>query len=569
MTTDTVIDPSPAAAEPAHAGHDAPAGDAALTGVSAFFVGVADWATTTDHKKIGRLYAGFGLLVLAGAAVVGALLGFERADEGSELLDASALLQLFQVYRVGLILGGLLPIALGLALAVAPLQVGSRQVAFPRVALSGFYFWLGGVTFVFVALGRNGGFGGGDPHAVDMFLAGIGLAVVGLAATAMALATSILTARAPGMTMRRVPLFAWSALIGSLALLLVLPVVFGTIIYLFVDHRLGESNNFGGAVGTSAWLGWFLTVPAAIAFAVPAVGVASELMPVTFRARQQLRGVAFAGLGLVGVAALAAMTHQMLIEVEFDGDLGEKRIVKDAATHLLFAGLPLLGIVVVLGMGALTAKSGISGAGKPNITAAFVFAFLGVGLIALGLVGNFLHALIDLELAGTAFEEGATLLVVYGALLALLGGLAFWAPKLWGAVVPALHGVPVALLGAAGAVLAAGSAIIGGILDQPGGVPGDDAAVARALSLDFSDAAPLLAVLGLIGHAAVALTIVAFAALIMKVRRSNATDEQNPVHGHTIEWGTTSPAPTDNFVTVPTVASPEPVFDLSYEGTLS
>jgi heme/copper-type cytochrome/quinol oxidase subunit 1 len=128
--------------------------------------------------------------------------------------------------------------------------------------------------------------------------------------------------------------------------------------------------------------------------------------------------------------------------------------------------------------------------------------------------------------------------------------------------------VPLALLGAAGAVLAGGSAIAGGLLDQPGGLPADDAAVARLMSLDFSDAGSLLAVLGLIGHAAVALTIVAFGVLLLKVRTAGATDEENPGKGHTIEWGTASPAPTDNYVHVPTVASAEPVFDLSYEGTL-
>ncbi|HWL45350.1 MAG TPA: cbb3-type cytochrome c oxidase subunit I [Ilumatobacter sp.] len=568
MTTETVLDPSHAAAEPTHDAPSASADGAASGSISAFFIGAADWVTSPDHKKIGRLYAGFGLLVLAAAAVVATLLGLERADDGTALLEAGALLQVFQVYRVGLIVGGLVPLALGLALAVAPLQVGARQAAFPRVALVGFYFWLAGLTFTIVALGRNGGIGGGDATGVDLFLAGLGLAALGLAATATSVATTVLTARAPGMTMRRVPLFAWSALIGSLGLLLVLPVVFGTVIYLFVDHRLGASQNFRGAPGIGAWLGWLLTVPAAIAFAVPAVGVAAELFPVTFRARQQLRGVAFAGISLVGVAALAAMTQQTAIEVSLSTDQTFGEFVDGAVPFLLFAGLPLLGLLIVFALGGLTAQTGIGTAGKPNLSPAFLFAFIGAGLVMLGLVANFLQGITNLELLGTAFEEGATLLVAYGALLALLGGLVFWAPKLWGVVVPPLHVVPLALLGAAGAALAGGSAIVGGVLDQPGGVPTDDAAVARLLSLDFSDAGSLLAVLGLIGHAAIALTVVAFAALLLKVRTSGVTDEPNPGKGHTIEWGTASPAPADNYPHVPTVASAEPAFDLSYEGTL-
>jgi heme/copper-type cytochrome/quinol oxidase subunit 1 len=561
----TTIETHHTAAEPVGPSAGSTASGVATT---AFFAGFADWVTSTDHKKIGRLYAGFGLLVLAGAAVVAAVLGLERADDGSSLVDADALLQLIQVYRVGLILGGLVPLTLGLSIAVAPLQLGARQIAFPRLALTGVYAWLGGLVLTLVALARNGGIGGGDSQAVDMFLAGIGLMLVGLTASAVCVATTVLTTRAPGMTMRRVPLFAWSALIGSLGLLLVLPVAFGCVIYLFVDHRLGISANFGGAEGVAGWLGWLFTVPAAIAFAVPAVGVAAELVPVTFRTRQAMRGTTFAGIGLIGVAALAAVTHQMTIEVSLDTDQQFGDFVDAAVPFLLFAGLPLLGLAIVMGLGALTARTGIATAGKPNVTAAFLFAFFGLGLIGLGLVANALQAFTDLELLGTAFEEGATVLVAYGALLGVLGGLVLWAPKLWGSVIPALHVVPLALLGAAGAALAAAAPIVGGFLDQPGGLPTDDLAVERLLSLDFSDAGSLLAVLGLIGHAAVALSALGFLALLAKVVAAGEPADENPFGGHTLEWGTLSPAPADNYAAVPTVASPEPVFELSYEGTL-
>lgn len=565
MTTiETHPSDAPSAAHP-----DAHPAIAGSSGASGFFAAVADWVTTTDHKKIGRLYAGFGAVVLAAAAVVGALLGLERADDGSSVIDADALLQLVQVYRVGLIVGGLVPIALGLALAIAPAQVGARQIAFPRVALVGCYFWIGGMALTFVALGRNGGIGGGHAQSVDQFLAGLGLALVGIAASALSVATTVLTARAPGMTMRRVPLFAWSALVGSLALLLVVPVAFGNIIYLFVDHRLGVSANFLGAEGVAAWLGWLFGVPAVLALAVPAVGVAAELIPVTFRGRQQMRGVAFAGIALVATAAFAALSQQRVIAVDLDRSQSPGEFLEDLIPFLLFVGLPLLGLVVVLGLGALTAQAGLAKAGKPNLTPAFLMGFLGLGLVALGAVANALQGLTDLELLGTAFEEGATLLVAYGALLALFGGFVFWAPKLCGVVIPALHVVPLALLGAAGAVLAGGASIVGGILDQPGGIPANDADVQALFSLDFSDAGSLLAVLGLIGHAAVALTVLGFGLLVLKVLGgADADTPANPFSAHTLEWGGPSPLPADNYPVVQTVASAEPVFDLSYEGTL-
>ena len=105
--------------------------------VASFFIGVARWVTTTDHKKIGRMFTLSGLGLLLAAAALGVVLGLERADEANSIVDADALLQLFQAYRVGLVLGVLAPAALGLALAVAPMQLGARSVAFPRLALTG------------------------------------------------------------------------------------------------------------------------------------------------------------------------------------------------------------------------------------------------------------------------------------------------------------------------------------------------------------------------------------------------------------------------------------------------
>src|SRR5690606_20509385 len=127
-----------------------------------------------------------------------------------------------------------------------PLQLGARSIAFPRVALTGCYAWLAGLTLAMVALGGNGGIGGGDARMVDLFLAAHGLMALGLAASAGALATSVLTSRAPGMTMRRVPLFSWASLIGALGVLLSLPVVFGMVVYLYLDHHYAQLN-FGGA----------------------------------------------------------------------------------------------------------------------------------------------------------------------------------------------------------------------------------------------------------------------------------------------------------------------------------
>jgi heme/copper-type cytochrome/quinol oxidase subunit 1 len=555
----TTIDTRPDTADAASG--DASAGSAA----GSFFATAGAWVTTTDHKRIGRLYAGFGLLVLLATAVLAAVLGIERADDGNALLDGDALLQMFQMYRVGLVFGAIIPLGLGLAIAVAPLQLGARSIAYPRLALTGFYAWLGGLALTMAALGRNGGIGGGDPHMVDLFLAGHGLMIIGLLASAGCVATSVLTTRAPGMTMRRVPLFAWSTLISALGMLLMLPVLFGAIVYTFVDHRLGVQGNFGGAEGIASWVGWTFSVPAIVVFALPAVGVGAELVPVAFRSRQALRGVIFAGIALVGVTALAATTQQFVHDLTFDTD--GQTFAEDVFPYLIFAGLPLLGLVIVMGLGGLTAKTGMAN-GRPRLTAAFVFGLLGADLVATGVAANALHGITDLELIGTSFEEGATLLVVYGTAMAVMGGLVFWAPKLWGRIVPDKQLMPLALLAFAGTALAALPLVVAGFLDQAGGVPGNDADVARLLSLDYDGSAQLWNVLSLVGHGLIALTALAFAGLLLKTfTGAGEAADDNPFDGHTVEWSTTSPAPAHNYEHVATVASPEPQLDTTDDTT--
>jgi heme/copper-type cytochrome/quinol oxidase subunit 1 len=418
-----------------------------------------------------------------------------------------------------------------------------------------------------VALGRNGGIGGGDPQAVDQFLVGHGLMIVGLTASAGCVATSVLTTRAPGMTMRRLPLFAWSTLIGALGMVLALPVVLGAVIYLFIDLRLGSQANFGGAEGIGSWIGWAFSVPAIVVYALPAVGVGAELVPVTFRQRQAMRGVTFAGIALIGIAALAATTQQFGFDVTFDTD--GTTFLEDVLPFLIFAGLPLLGLVMVMGLGGLTARNGLAH-GRPRITSAFAFSFFGLGMILVGLIGNFAMSITDLELLGTTVEEGATLYVVYGTALAVMGGIAFWAPKLWGRVLPEAQLLPLALLGLLATVLASLPMYVAGVADQAGGMPASDLDVAALLSLDYGGPAALWNWLSMAGHGLMALTVVAFAGLLLKAFVGPAEPvDDNPFGGHTVEWGIPSPAPATNYEHVATVASAEPQFDMTYEGSRS
>ena len=521
-----------------------------------------DWLTSTDHKKIGRMFIGGGLLGLLATVVVNVFIAIERVDGGSAALDRDSWMQLLSAQRVGLVFGAALPLAAGLALAVTPLQLGSRALAFPRLAASGMYMWLGGLILAIVSIAANGGIGGGDADMVDLFLASHGLMALGFSAVGVSLATTVLTTRAPGMTMRRVPFFAWSSMVFGLSLVLVMPVLLGTIVYLFVDHRSGTREAFGGNDGIATWAGWIFTQPTTFLLAIPALGVFVELLPVTFKKRTPARGIVFAALALVGVGALAGTTQQISFEVPWAGtdlyigggdDISRK--IQDLLPWLIFHGLPILGVGALVLMGLFLARPEKNDDGStvtPNLTGGFLLAAAGYAMVLVGIHGSALTPIEDLGLGGTVFSEGSLLYIAYGTALGVMGGVALWAPKLWGRLVGFGMVAPLALAGLGGTILAAFPLYIAGFLDQP-----------ESLGYQNSDL-QIWNVLALVGQLLMALTVVGFVGLLARAVFSGDDESvaDDPYDGHTIEWTTTSPAPAHNFVDVPTINSAEPLLDL-------
>ena len=549
MTTIETAEPAPAESDD----HASGSGTDARPHHRTVEVQPPKWLSSTDHKIIGQLFLIGGLLGLLATVVVNVIIGIERVDGGDVTFDNS-ISQMFDAQRVGLVFGAALPLALALCIALVPLQLGARAIAFPRLASIGFWLWFGGLVLNIVALASDGGTLGESADMVDLFIASLGLMAVGAVAAAMSIGTTVLTTRAPGMTMRRVPFFSWSALITSIALVLVMPVFTGTLVYLFLDHRNGRTG-FGGNAGFATWAGWLFTQPATYIFAIPAIGVFAELLPANFRKRTPARGVMIFGLALVGVAALGGVTQQNVARLPWSGSelnldhFGNK--FDDLVPFTAFNVLPLLGMFVVLLMALVLIKpeKGV----RPNITGALPFALFGTGMIAVGMAGTVLYAIDDLALQGTVFEEGILVYVVYGAALAIMGGVVWWAPKLWGFAPATAKVVPIALLGVLAIVLATFPQYIAGFLDQPAGwvYTNDDLSIWNILVL--------------VGHGLMALTVLAFIGLLAGARRSRDRDEaigDDPWDAQTLEWTTTSPAPSDNFVDVPLVHSAEPLLDL-------
>jgi heme/copper-type cytochrome/quinol oxidase subunit 1 len=531
------------------------AGEAAVVDRAEPFTGAGVLATS-DHKTIGKVLVGGSLLGLLTVATVGVILGIERVDGDGTLLDPGDLSQLFAAYRVGLVEVAALPLLLGLGVFVVPLQLGARALAFPRLAAAGVWSWLAGMILVIIALAFNGGPLGADSQMVELYLGGNVLTLVGLTAVAVSVAASVLTTRAPGMRLHRAPLFAWASLVGSMALALVLPVAAGAHILQYVDYHYGGAA-FGGSSGIWPWTSFLYTGPVLGIAAIFAAGFVADLVAVTFRRRLPQRGITLVGIGLIGTAAWAGVAQQDVIALPGTGT--EVRL-ENFATKLGFllvwamlTLLPALGVVIVMGIGALVAKPQRGGPStRPNLTAAFAFGFFGLGLALVGILAAAVTGIEDLGLQATVFEEGASVATIYGAVLAGLGAAAYWFPKAVGRKLPELQLGGLATLGALGGALASVPYFIAGFLDQPGG------------SATWTNDGPgeVLNALVVAGHAAFGLTALAFVGLVAKAWRSGEVAGDDPWSGETLEWATTSPPPPDNFATTPTVMSPEPLLDL-------
>ena len=518
--------------------------------LGAFLVGVGAWATTTDHKRIGRLFIGCALLIAIAAAALGAVIGVERISAtGYSLLDQDSVTQIFSLYRVGLSFGVMLPLLLGVAIAVVPLQVGAKTIAFARLAMFGFWMWLAGVGLAIGSTIANGGPGGGSEKMVDLFLLGVGIAVIGALAAAVSVVTTVLTNRAPGMTLLRVPMSSWSALTGGVALILTLPVLLGTLVYLYVDHRYARVA-FGGNKGISDWMGWSLTQPQTYVYVAMGAGVLAEIAAVVSGKRQVLRPVLLTGIAIVSLAALGGAT-QVQHGVTWTNTSGSDK-VKELIPFLIFNALPLLGVLVVLGVSLLgIAKS------KPRLVPAMAPALLGLGMVLTGMVGHLVGLFGPAQLAGTVFEEGEFIYVGYGALLIGLAAVSYWGPKLWGRVLPSSAVLGISGLAFLGTVLAALPMYIAGFANQPANV---------ANNFSYSGPQELWNTASAAGHALVAVSVLLFVLTALRAFTAGEVAGDDPWDAQSLEWSVSSPAPSSNFVSTPSVASAEPLLDIKPAG---
>jgi cytochrome c oxidase subunit I len=510
--------------------------------------GLAAVVGSGDPRTIGRLYVGTSLLFLVVAAAAGLAAGLDRIDTSDALLGDWAE-QVFTFHSIAGLFLVVMPLLLGLAHAVVPLQVGATTVAFPRASAAAYWTYLVSGGLIVAAFALDGGPFGSDLDAVSLFIAGFIALLSALFVATISVTTTVVALRAPGMTLRRTPLFSWSVLVAGSVWVLTLPVLAAMALLAYVDLRHGQ-QFLGGSDGLYARIAWAFWQPTVYAFAVPALGVIADVVPVFAQRRHQRHKAAMVFIGLFGALGFGAWAQ---LGVSIDGSGSPTPWLYDGVwiAASVLAVVPVLGL---LGLWTLTL-----GAGKPRMRGPMLLALPAGLLILVGVAGGIGTAIEDLDVAGTSWMTGQANAVLIGTLLAGFAGLVFWAPKLYGKLVPeGLAGLS-AVLVLLGALAYVVPDALSGVLDQSRFVAAEQGA--GTVSASDLDTVELLNLISFIGGIVVVVGFLAFVAALAKPRARGAEVPDDPWNGHTLEWTTSSPPPVGNFAELIEISSEAPLYD--------
>jgi heme/copper-type cytochrome/quinol oxidase subunit 1 len=504
---------------------------------------VAGWLTTADHTRIGRLFAGVSLVATIGVLVVGTLVMAERIDPDTTYLPAHTIEQLTSLTWLGLAFLVVVPLLLGVAIAVVPLQLGADSIAYPRAAALSFWGWLLCGAVMVASYLMNGGPGGGDSRAIDLFLVSLMGVLAALTIGAACVAATVLTRRTAGMGVLETPPFSFASLVSASALVLTLPALGGKLVLLYTDQRYGRIV-FGGTDGLFSELGWSVLQPQTYVYGIPILGLMAEVFPVAGRQRQPMRVVVIGGLGIAGAAAVGGVLQGMQV-LDLNGVTPITAIGR-LLIYAITALLPVLPFLIVLGLGGLAMRTG-----RPRITAPLLFGLAATLMGLTGAVVGVLTPIKGLDLVGTVYQEAQSTYLFFAGILAGMGALTFWGPKLWGRLLPEKAVGGLAALGLVATILAALPYVLAGFLNQPYG----------ATTWPHLDGPITLCnVLVTVGFGLLCLTVVAFGLLALRGFARGPLAGDDPWEGQTLEWALPSP-PTGALAELAPVVSPEPLLD--------
>jgi cytochrome c oxidase subunit 1 len=502
------------------------------------------WLGTRDHKRIAILYAVSITLFFFLGGVAAALIRLELATPQGDLVSADTYNKLFTAHGVIMVWLFLIPsIPSVLGNFLMPLMIGARDLAFPRLNLASWYLYMAGGAIVLWALlagGVDTGWTFYTPFSTmfsnsHVVLCLTGVLVVGFSSilTGMNFIVTVHTMRAPGMNWFRLPLFVWANYATSLILVLATPVLAMTLILVAIE-RLFQVGIFDPALGGDPLLFqhlfWFYSHPAVYIMVLPAMGVASEIIPCF--ARRPVFGYRFMAYAIlaIGVIGFLVWGHHMFVSGQ--------SVYAGMVFSLLSFMVAVPSAIKVFNWTATLYK------GRITFGAPMLYALGFVGLFTVGgLTGLFLAALaLDVHLSDTYFVVAHFhYIMVGGSVMAYLGGIHFWWPKITGRMYPEAWGRLAALVIFAGFNLTFFPQYLLGYAGMP----------RRYHS--YPEEFQLLHVLSSAGAVLLAVGYLLPLGYLAWSLRYGRKAPPNPWQATGLEWQTASPPPVHNFAQPPVV----------------
>ncbi|PWU51777.1 cytochrome c oxidase subunit I [Micromonospora globispora] len=514
---------------------------------------------TTDHKQIGLMYlaTSFGFFLIAGIQAM--LMRAELARPGLQFLSSEQYNQLFTTHGLAMLLLFATPAALGMANYIVPIQIGAPDVAFPRLNAFGYWLFLfGGLMLYgsFLTPGGSADFGwtAYTPLSTAQHSPGVGpnMVVVGLVVggvgtilTAVNLVTSIVTLRAPGMTMFRMPIFTWNILLVSILILLVFPLLAAALLAIASD-RLLHSHVYDPTTGGPMLfqhLFWFFGHPEVYIIAVPFFGIITEIIPVFSRKPIfGYTGLVFATIAIT-VLSMSVWAHHMF-------GTGQVLLPFFSVLSFLIAvptGVKFFNWIGTMWKGQITFET-------PMLFAiGFLVTFLLGGLTGVQLASPPL----DFHVTDTYFVVAHFHYVLFGTVVfAFFGGIYFWFPKMTGRLLDERLGKVhfwTMFLGFHTTFLVQHWL-------------GNEGMPRRYADYLAQDGFTTLNTISSIGSFVLGVSTLFFIYNVWKSWRygPKVTVDDPWGFGNSLEWATTCPPPLRNFDRMPRIRSERPAFDAKY-----
>ncbi len=505
------------------------------------------WLSTVDHKRIAVLYLLTALFFFVVAGVEALFIRLQLALPNNHFLNPDTFNQLFTMHGTTMIFLVVMPVVFGFVNYVLPLQIGARDMAFPR--LNAFGFWcvpLGGILLHFSVLAGGapavGWFAytplsetpyssnlGVDYWAIAIFVMGIGS--ISLAINIIA---TVISCRAPGMTMRRLPLFSWINFINAFIIIFALPVLNAGLAMLLPAR--------GGSAVLWQHVFWAFGHPEVYILALPAFGIVSEIIPVF--SRKPIFGFQFVAASSVAIAllSLGVWGHHM-----FTVGMGRP-------LDLFFAISSML-IAIPTGVKVLNwSATMIGGRLRFQVPMLFCIAFL-LQFLCAGITG-ISHAVVPLDWQ----TKNSYYLVAHfhfvavgGIVFAVLGAVQYWFPKMSGRFLSERLGRWTFWLMVIGFNMTF-------IIQHFLGLLGMPRRVFTYPDLPHFTWMNMLSTVGVFFMAAAALILVWN--LVASFFGGKLAGD-NPWNAWTLEWATTSPPPHENFDRLPPIRSWRPLWDIA------